>query len=380
MKIDLKNIESADNNRPPKGNSVNSDVPFWKREISLKKSFPNKRKADMYAEFAIMIENGVDILTSVDLLYKEEKKAQEKQFFLNAKDRLVMGDSFSAIVKDKFSSYEYYSIKMGEESGRLAEVFGILAEFYDRKVKQSRQLISAITYPIVVLLTAVLAVWFMLSFIVPLFSDVFTRFGSELPALTEMLMEMSEFMNQYSSVIFFVILGVVLTLYRLRKRTFMRRLSGNLVMRIPFLRNLFTRIYVDRLFQALSLLVKANVPLVRAIELSGKMIGFYPLERIMERIHKGLMVGENLYVLMEREKFFDSKLTVLIKVGEEVNQLGNMFDKLHKQLSEEVEHKASQMGSIVEPMLIIIVGGLVGTILIAMYLPMFQLGGSIMGQ
>ena len=160
----------------------------------------------------------------------------------------------------------------------------------------------------------------------------------------------------------------------------MRRLSGGLVMRIPLLRNMFTRIYVDRLFQALSLLVKANVPLVRAIELSGKMIGFYPLEKIMERIHKGLMVGENLYVLMEREKFFDSKLTVLIKVGEEVNQLGNMFDKLHKQLSEEVEHKASQMGSIVEPMLIIIVGGLVGTILIAMYLPMFQLGGSIMGQ
>lgn len=380
MKIDLKNIETSDNIKSGKGTAVNDSVPFWKKEISLKKSFPNKRKADMYAEFAIMIENGVDILTSVDLLYKEEKKAQEKQFFLMAKERLIMGDSFSTIVKDKFSSYEYYSIKMGEESGRLAEVFGILAEFYDRKVKQSRQLIGAITYPIIVLLTAVLAVWFMLSFIVPLFSDVFTRFGSELPALTEMLMDMSEFMNQYSSVIFFTILGVIIVLYRLRKRTFMRRLSGGLVMRIPLLRNMFTRIYVDRLFQALSLLVKANVPLVRAIELSGKMIGFYPLEKIMERIHKGLMVGENLYVLMEREKFFDSKLTVLIKVGEEVNQLGNMFDKLHKQLSEEVEHKASQMGSIVEPMLIIIVGGLVGTILIAMYLPMFQLGGSIMGQ
>ena len=377
MKIDLKNI----NLHESEGKIIkdSSSVPFWKKEISLKKPFPNKRKAAMYAELAIMVENGVDILASINLLYKEEKSPREKQFFYSAKERLVYGDTLSDIMKDNFSPYEYYSIKMGEESGKLAEVFEILAHFYDRKVKQNRQLIGAITYPIIVLITAMLAVWFMLAFIVPLFSDVFTRFGSDLPVITKKLLDVSKFLDNYSSLILLSIITVIFIISRYRKTLFFRKYSGLIALKIPFIRDFIKKIYTDRLFQALSLLVKANMPLVRSIELSGKMIGFYPLEQIMNRIYQGLLVGEHLHKLMEQENFFDSKLTILVKVGEEVNQLGNMFEKLHQQLSDEVEHQASQMGSVVEPFLIIIVGGLVGTILIAMYLPMFQLGGSMMG-
>jgi type IV pilus assembly protein PilC len=174
--------------------------------------------------------------TAFDLVLIDYQNKKEGKLFESIRDIVLQSDSLSEALrkqKGKFSDYEYYSVQIGEETGKLGEVLKELTNFYKNKIAQRRKIISALTYPIIVLCTSFGAVFIMLKFIVPMFADVFIRFGGELPWITAFILLISNFIDQtfWYGILFFVCLFAVLVVNK--KKTWYRKWASKIILRIP---------------------------------------------------------------------------------------------------------------------------------------------------
>ncbi|KKP52755.1 MAG: general secretion pathway protein GspF, partial [Bacteroidetes bacterium RIFOXYA12_FULL_38_20] len=283
----------------------------------------------------------------------------------------------SILKTGKFSAYEFHSLQIGEETGRVTEVLSELAKYFNKKIKQKRQLVSAFSYPVMTLFVAIAAVVFMMNFVVPMFMDIFKRFGGELPALTKLVVDTSRAFGQNIGWITFVIIAAVILMYTQRKQIWYRKAVSTIILKTPLFGDIINKVYLARFCQSMSLLISARTPIINAIELVRKMISFYPYEIALEKMQKDIMNGMSLHESMKQFPIFDKRTISLIKVAEEVNKLDSVFERLNKQYSEEVEHRVGVMSSFLEPVMIIFVGLFVAIILVSMYLPMFKLSTTV---
>jgi type IV pilus assembly protein PilC len=321
----------------------------------------------------------MDIRKSLEIISSGSAKQKEIQVIDKIRQAIVNGASLSIAMSDSgsFSLYDVSSISIGEESGALSEVLSELSVYYAKKISQKRQITGALTYPVLVLFTTVLSLVFMLNYIVPMFEDVFKRFKGTLPPLTKGIIALSDSFLSYAWIGLALITGIVLICYYSRREEWYRRLSSKVVLSIPIVKDVVSLTYKVRYCQTMRLLISSKVHLLDAIVLLERIIGFYPLEKALKEIKGQISEGVSLAEAMEQYPFFDRKMIAMTRVAEEVNKLDVLYDQLFKQYSEELDVKIKTMNSLLEPILIIFVGGLVGIILIAMYMPIFQLGTSI---
>lgn len=380
MIIDLKKNKSVDSIE------VNIVEKNWEiynlfsKDISLTSSnLSDKKKERFYSEFHMLLSAGIDMKSALELISEEEKNLNIKELYQSIKKEVISGKSLSQTLMEsgKFSTYEYQSIRIGEESGKLNWVLNQLTTYFTSKIKQKRQLLNAISYPAIVLVTALGAVFFMMNFVVPMFTGIFKRFKGELPYLTQLVINASATLTNYSLLLFLSLCLTAGIFYTQRKTNWFRKYSSALILRIPFIQDLIRMIYLARFCQSMNLLISSHTPLVESIELVKKMIGFYPIELALEPVREDLMHGKTISQSLSKHKIFYGKMITLIKVAEEVNQLELVFEKLSKQYTEEIEHKTGLMGTLLEPIMIVFLGLLVAIILIAMYLPLFKLSSAI---
>ena len=180
----------------------------------LKKGFSDKNRVSFYKEFATLLNSGVDFRQALEILKKQQKKKVHQDFIANITKQVVRGKSLYEAFKDsgEFSAYEYYSVKIGEETRKLGDVLIELSYFFDRKVKMKRQMVSVFTYPSFVLLLTLGVLYFMLRFVVPMFSSVFKQFGKELPSLTKKIIVLSENFSLIL-IVFFATLIILVALH-----------------------------------------------------------------------------------------------------------------------------------------------------------------------
>ncbi len=374
MSIDLKKIEQK---KKSSGGinwqkNFNVEIRFRKKVLSAKK------KESLYSELGILIGSGLDIKNSMLVMMAENKKGT-RELYQAIYEQLIKGVSLSQSLLDsgKVSKYEYYTIKIGEETGNLCVVLKQLTLHFSAQIKQRRQLISTFSYPALVILTAIMVVLFMMNFIIPMFEELFNRFNGELPSLTKAIIGISDFISSYMGLIFSAVFTLVLLIYSFRKRTFFRRITSKLVLKIPGIRTIVKKIYLAKYCQTFSLLNSSKIPIVTSIQLIQKIIGFYPFENALLKIEMDLTNGKLLYETYQQFEIFEPKLISLTKVGEEVNKLNEIYENLSKQYSEEVQYKVSVLNTVLEPLLILFIGVFVAVILIAMYLPMFQMSNQM---
>jgi len=354
-------------------------IAFLSKDISFGGTqLPDKKKEEFYVEFSTLLLSGVDLKTAFDLVLLDQKNSKDNKLFQEIKGNVLVGDSLSDAIRksDKFSNYEFFSLRIGEETGKLGEVMKELALFYKSKISQRRKIISALTYPLIVLSTSVGAVLFMLKFVVPMFSDIFTRFGGELPAITAFILKVSQFMDRtfWWGVLAILILVVFIRVNR--KQLWWRKWSSKIMLRLPLFGDIIRKVHLARFANTMRLLVSTNTPLLQSIQLVQQMTDFYPIAQSLEGAEKEILQGESLHAALAKYPFYPPKTVQLIRVGEEVNRLDFFFEKIATQLTEEVEYKTSTLSSLLEPFIIIFLGLVVGLILIAMYLPMFQMSNS----
>ena len=353
---------------------------LFTRDISLfGNRLSNKVKEAFYSELYTLLQAGLDIQSALDIIIQETKKEKIAKVYKQLRTSLIDGETFSNSLKlaNKFSEFEFYTIQIGEESGRILEVLESLAEYYQQRIRQQRQIISALTYPILVLVTALGAIFFMLKFIVPMFAEVYKRFDAELPSLTKGVLYLSQHLGTFMLILLLVALSIfILSRMTSVKQWYNENLSL-LVLRIPIIGKLISRIQLARFTNALHLLLDSKVSLMEALGLCNKMISYYPIKNSLKTIQKDILQGEAFHASMAKHKVYNKKMVSMMKVGEETNKLDIMLEKIANQYAEEVEHTNARLSSILEPLFILFVGVLVGVILVAMYLPIFQLGISV---
>lgn len=341
--------------------------------------FSDKQKELFYREIHALLTSGVDVKVCLDILSEEYPKKNVKKLIEDLRDALIKGDSLSKAMQEKgdFSPYEYFNIKIGEESGTLPLVLNELAFYYKRKTAIQRQFIGAITYPMFILSVTLGVLYFMLNFVVPMFADVFKRFGGELPGITKKVIAMSNFFQDYSG---YMILGVITLiggLYSQREKLWFRKLTSRIILRIPVFGKVIRQVYLNRFCLSMKILIAARTPLMDALSMTREMITFYPLEVALEGAKNKVYKGETLFKSMSEYKIFPRRMVSMIRVAEEINQLDTMFARLSDQFDEEIEHQSGLLGKVIEPIMILVIAILVGGILIAMYLPLFELSTQI---
>ncbi len=347
-----------------------------KKEISFGgSSFSNKKKEAFYTELFVLLQAGLELKDALELIEKEQKKESDKKLIQYLVKNLIEGKNFSDSIKEKkeFTTYEYYSLQIGEKTGTIDSVVQELSDYYKKRNEQKRMIKSALSYPIIILSTAFLAVLFMLNFVVPMFADIFKQNNVDLPWITKKIIGLSNFFKEYYWIFLLFFLGSYFLQKLNKNKVWYKKLIANVYLRIPFFGNFIRKIKIAQFTQAISLLISAKVPVLNGIQLTQKMIDFYPLQSALIAIEKDVLLGKTLSESIRKHSVFDSKMVSLIKVAEETNQNQIIFERLTNQYNKDIEYQSKSLSTILEPLIILILGIVVATILIAMYIPMFKL-------
>jgi len=350
-------------------------IGFFSKEFSFGTSFSDKSKIEFYKELSVLLKSGIDFRQALEILKKQQKKLKHQELIEIITKDVIQGKALFEALRDsgKFSPYEYFSIKIGEETRKLEEVLMELYQYFDRKLKMRRQLLSVFTYPLFVITLTFGVLYFMMKYVVPMFATVFNQFGKELPNLTKKIIYISKHFSTIGLLFLGVILIILMIHFYFKNHSYYRKLITGMILKVPFFGKLVQKIYITRFCQSLSLLLSAKTSLVTSLDLVQKMISYYPLESSLETIKQQVTKGVSFSSALEEHKIYDFKLVSLVRVAEQINELDTMFDRLSKQYDEEIQHQTKMIGVVIEPLIIIIIGLVVGTVLIAMYAPMFDL-------
>jgi len=186
-----------------------------------------------YSQLGVLFSSGIDLGTALKIIIDDEPSQKCRKYFQSVFDDVLTGLSFSEALRStgQFSDYEYYSVKVGEESGRLQEVLKELTDFFELRIQQRRQLTGALSYPIMVMIVAIGAVIFMLNVVVPMFAGVFQRFGGELPIITRKVLELSDWFSSHLLAILIVIIGIIFLIVYFRRFNWFKNYSSDSCLR-----------------------------------------------------------------------------------------------------------------------------------------------------
>lgn len=356
---------------------MNFEDPYERLRFGRKR-LKEGTKELMFSELSSLLASGLDFSRSFELLIAGERDAKTGRLFEALFASVVQGNPlWTAFDRSGcFSALDCGVLRIGEETGRLVYALSFLNDYYHKKAEHRKMLVSAVSYPAIVLFTAMVVVSFMILVIVPMFEQVYIRMGGALPALTSWVIGVSGKFPYY------LVLGAgtaLMTgglLWRFRHNDRLRERKAALLLKLPVVGSILRKNCQSQFCKLLYLLTGSGIPLLQGLDMLPEIITFYPYQRsfgeISEHLGRGESFADNLakYPLL-----YDVRLTTLIRVGEETNRLPEMLCKQGTDLNQELEYRFRQLGNVLEPLLILIVGVLVAVILIAMYLPMFHLGG-----
>lgn len=366
MGVDLKKYKKETTKR---------DFNFDLKSFNSTKKLSDKKKEVFYRELGMLLKSGVDFKKALEILSHQAKTKLEQSIIIDIKDRVVLGKSIceAMIATNQFSPYEYYSVQIGEETRKLEEVLLELQKFFNRKIQMRRQIISVLTYPSIVMLVTISVLYFMLNKVVPMFSSVFKQFGSELPKSTQIIIKISNHSGAIFLGLLLFVIGLMVFHFVSKEKEWYRDFTSRMVLKIPYFGNLIKKIYISRFCQSMKLLTTSKTSLITSLSLTSKMIGFYPIEKSIEQIKGDITKGVTLSDSLKKHAVYENKMVSMIEVAEQVNQLDVMFERLIEQYNEEISHQTKMIGVVLEPMIIIFIGVIVGVIMISMYAPMFDL-------
>ncbi len=383
-RIDIRQLRKAPPVNQPARGAGEQEAPssggLWallNKDIQLfGGGLPDKIKEGFYMELSTLLDAGIDIRAALELIRDEQPKEKHRRLFGRILEQIVSGSTLSSSLKtlSVFSPYEYFSVQIGEETGQLGKVLADLAQYYKKKIEQQRQIVGALTYPVLVMIIAVMAVGFMITYVVPMFADVLKRFGGDLPLITKLVLRVSEEVRRFSGLFLVLSTGVVVLVLSQRKKGWFRRTASALLLKIPVVGQIVRKVYLSRFANTMSLLTASRIPMLQSIQLVRQMVRFYPIEVSLGEVEENVLAGKPLYSSLGAHSVYPSKMISLVKVGEEVNQLDIFFNRISVQYAAEVEHQTSMLSKFMEPLIIVVLGLVVGIILIAMYLPLFKLG------
>lgn len=341
----------------------------------LRPTMGNQKKAYFYRELALLLRSSVDIRRAFEILISQDILKQHRMKLHIIQKEISNGKPLFVAFEQSgyFSKFETYSIRIGEETRRLESVLEELQLYFERKVQMRRQIISVLTYPTIVLTITLGVLYFMLTKIVPMFSGIFKQFNSELPKTTQFVLALSTSIKYYFGILLVLILTVYILHRRVKKEEWYRKITSKFLLKVPFIGSLLQKIYLCRFCQTMQLLTTSKSTLIASLEMTRNMIAYYPIESALVKVQHDITKGSTLVLALKKHSIFEHRLLSMLEVAEETNSLEGMFDNLSNQYNQEIDHQTKMVGVVIEPIIIVVIGVIVGFIMIAMYAPMFDL-------
>jgi type IV pilus assembly protein PilC len=349
--------------------------------MNITKKKPNVKTKDIVIfsrQFSTMINAGLPILQGLTIVAEQAENKDFRVLMAKVRDDISNGVPLSDALSRHpkvFSTLYVNMVKAGEQGGILDIIFERLSEYMEKAEGVTRKVKSAMMYPVVVMSIAFLVVIFLMMKVVPTFAEVFRSFGAELPLPTRMVLGLSNFLISPKAVflvIFCVLLVVVFNLYRRTKSGAFN--IDNLILHMPVFGVLARKAAVAKFARTFGTLIKSGVPIMDALETVAKTSGNLVVEKALNDARDSVRSGKTLTQPLKESNIFPPMVTQMINVGEETGALDAMLSKVADFYEEEVDVAVEGITTIIEPILIVFLGVTLGFIVVAMFMPMFELG------
>ncbi|MEA3187456.1 MAG: type pilus assembly protein PilC [Chthoniobacter sp.] len=349
-----------------------------------KKTVKGKTLMIFTRQLATLIDAGLPLLRGLSVLGKQEKDLALKATINHLSEAVQGGSTFSESLAQHpkiFNKLYINMVKAGELGGVLELVLNRLAEFQEKAQKIKNKVVGAMMYPIIVLFIAIAIMGFLLVFIVPKFQQIFKDMlgGKPLPALTQFVIDLSDILKNH----IFIILGVVIVCviaYKLFARTENGRVTIDRVkLKAPLFGDLIRKSSISRFTRTLGTLVTSGVPILQALNITRETAGNSVISDAITKVHDAVKEGESIVHPLEASNVFPPMVISMIDVGEETGQLPEMLLKIAEVYDDEVDNAVSGLVSMLEPIMIVFLAVVVGTIVIALFMPLITIIQSMQG-
>jgi type IV pilus assembly protein PilC len=362
--------------------------------LSIKQSAPpveldflNKVKPKdimiMTKQLSIMLNAGIPIVSAFNILIEQIKHPKLKKIIRSIKENVEAGSSFSNALKeykDIFSDLYINMVESGEASGNLDVVLQRLVITMEKDLELKRKLKGALIYPTMVSIVAVGVIALILTFVIPTFSKMYADSGMQLPLLTRMVIGASNFLRDYI-IIILLMLAIIIGAFVIAKKKSIkfRTYIDSVLLKLPLLGTLILKTSIARFSSILSMLTAGGVSILEAIDIGAKTSGNLIIENALNKVKESVKEGSNLSDPVSKAGIFPDMVSQMISVGEETGKLEDMLVKVSQYYEEEVDNSVKNLTTMLEPIIIVFLGVIVGTLVIAMYLPIFKMGQAIKG-
>jgi type IV pilus assembly protein PilC len=329
-------------------------------------------------QFATMISSGLALIRALSILHEQTENKKLAETIDEIRGRVEAGTSLSQALAehDKIFPKLYVAmVRAGESAGMLDEVLLRVSAMYEADVKLRSKIKSAMTYPVIVLIMAILLSTVMLIFIVPTFEAMFIDLGGELPMLTQMLVSASEFVTSWLGLITYIVVPTALwfSYKRIRATEKGRYTLDVMKLRLPVFGPLFHKIALTRFARNLSTLLAAGVPILQALEITADTVNNGPIANAVKDVQESVRQGESMNRPLSQHEVFPPMVVQMIAVGEETGNVDGMLSKISDFYDTEIESTTESLTALMEPLMIGVIGGIVGGMVIALYMPMFKI-------
>jgi type IV pilus assembly protein PilC len=329
------------------------------------------------SQLASLLQAGLPLVSCLEALQDQTEDQIFRIVIRDVRNDISTGTSFSAAVKKfprSFNSLFVSMVEAGEASGGLAEILGKVAGYFESSVKLTKKVKSAMTYPIAVIGLAIALVNVLLIFVIPVFAAMFADFGAKLPLPTQMLIDLSNFMKAWWWAIGLGAYGAYYGFGKYVATPNGRRQKDQFLVRAPIFGNLVHKIALSRFCRTYATLMRSGVPILRTLEIVASASGKVQIEDACVEIAKHVSQGGQVSDIMAVNPFFPPMMKHMVKAGETTGNVDGMMNKIADFYDTETDAMVSALTSLIEPLLIVFLGVIVGGIVMAMFLPIFQLG------
>jgi type IV pilus assembly protein PilC len=354
-----------------------------KKSGSVGRKITEKDIAFFTRQMAVMMRSGVPLLQAFDIVAKGHSNPRMTKLLLDIKNDVETGSSLTQAFRKhplQFDTLFCNLIQAGEQAGILDSLLDRLATYQEKIIAIKGKIKSALFYPTAIIVAAAVVITVIMIFVIPAFKELFSGFGADLPLPTIIVVKMSELFTSYWYIIFSVVGGTIYGLMELKKRSrpfqiWMDKTS----LQLPVFGDIIRKATIARWTRTMSTMFAAGVPLVEALESVGGAAGNIIYVDATKRIQTEVSTGTALTVAMQNSDVFPAMVLQMVAIGEESGALDSMLGKIADFFEQEVDDSVEAMTALMEPMIMMILGPIIGGIVIAMYLPIFKMGQAVGG-
>lgn len=349
--------------------------------LPLRGSVKGKDVVVFSRQFSTMISAGLPLIQCLDILASQEQNKSFAKIIRNIKEDIEGGSTLTDALKKYPKVFDDLFINMiaaGEAGGILDTILNRLATYLEKAMKLKRKVKGAMTYPAVVLFVSCAVITLLLVKVVPVFQSIFAGMGRELPLLTQFLIDLSNFITNNSLYIVGALVVALVALVKFYQTDRGRTLFDRMILKPPVIGPLMRKVAIAKFTRTLSTMISSGVPILDGLEIVSRTAGNKIVERALMETRKNISEGKTIAEPLAATSVFPPMVVQMIAVGEATGSLDSMLTKIADFYDDEVETAVNAMTSMLEPMLMVFLGGVVGGMIVAMYLPIFQIG-SIVG-